>query len=180
MLDIRWRILLVALAGWVNRRQLALAPAPDRPQVDDRPTAGWSAQCPAADSCADDTDGSRESHVGLSADPRSPDEPRASCCRSTIASILRAEGIGPVPERPTSWRTFLAAHWGAIAAADFFTTEVWTARGLVTYYTLFIIDLRSRRVQMWGRRRIPMRPSCFRWRARRPTRTTAVCALLTS
>src|SRR5262245_17982182 len=26
-------------------------------------------------------------------------------------------------------------------AADFFTTEVWTARGLVTYYTLFVPDL---------------------------------------
>ena len=45
---------------------------------------------------------------------------------------------------------FLAAHWGAIAAADFFTTEVWTARGLVTYYTLFVIDLASRRVQIVG------------------------------
>jgi hypothetical protein len=31
-----------------------------------------------------------------------------------------------------SWRTFLAAHWGAIAAADFFTTEIWSRRGLVT------------------------------------------------
>jgi hypothetical protein len=70
--------------------------------------------------------------------------------RSTIASLLRAEGVGPVPERPTSWRTFLAAHWGAIAAADFFTTEAWTARGLVTYYTLFVIDLASRRVQIVG------------------------------
>jgi transposase InsO family protein len=60
--------------------------------------------------------------------------------RSTIAGLLRAEGLNPVPERPTSWRTFLAAHWGAIAAADFFTTEVWTARGLVTYYTLTDAD----------------------------------------
>ena len=30
---------------------------------------------------------------------------------------------------------------GAINGADFFTTEVWTWRGLVTYYTLFVIDL---------------------------------------
>jgi putative transposase len=45
--------------------------------------------------------------------------------RSTIARILRAHGIPPVPERPTSWQTFLRAHWGAIAGADFFTTEVW-------------------------------------------------------
>ncbi len=43
--------------------------------------------------------------------------------RSTIATILRTHGIGPVPERPLSWRTFLAAHWGAIAAADFFTNK---------------------------------------------------------
>jgi len=70
--------------------------------------------------------------------------------RSTIATILRNEGIGPVPERPTSWRSFLAAHWEAIAAADFFTTEVWTARGLVTYYTLFVIELASRRVHLVG------------------------------
>lgn len=40
-----------------------------------------------------------------------------------------------MPERPTSWQTFLRAPWGAIAGADFFTTEVWTWRWLVTYYT---------------------------------------------
>ena len=70
--------------------------------------------------------------------------------RSTIARILRAQGIPPVPERPTSWRTFLRAHWGAIAGADFSTTEVWTRRGLVTYYTVFVIDLATRRVQIVG------------------------------
>jgi transposase len=70
--------------------------------------------------------------------------------RSTIARILKAHGISPVPERPTSWQTFLRAHWGAIAGADFFTTEVWTWRGLVTYYTVFVIDLASRRVRILG------------------------------
>ena len=70
--------------------------------------------------------------------------------RSTIARILRAHGIPPVPERPTSWQTFLRAHWGEIAAADFFTTEVWTWHGLVTFYTVFVIDLASRRVQILG------------------------------
>ena len=70
--------------------------------------------------------------------------------RSTIARILRTQGISPVPERPTSWQTFLRAHWGAIAGADFFTTEVWTWRGLVTFYTVFVIDLASRRVQILG------------------------------
>jgi putative transposase len=70
--------------------------------------------------------------------------------RSTIARILKARGVPPVPGRPTSWRTFLRAHWGAIAGADFFTTEVWTWRGLVTYHTVFVIDLASRRVQVLG------------------------------
>jgi transposase InsO family protein len=70
--------------------------------------------------------------------------------RSTIARILRAHGLPPVPNRPTSWQTFLRAHWGAIAGADFFTTEVWTWRGLVTFYTVFVIDLATRRVQVLG------------------------------
>ena len=42
------------------------------------------------------------------------------------------------------------AHWGAVAGADFFTTEVWTWRGLMTDYTVFVIDLASRRVQIVG------------------------------
>src|SRR5262245_18265807 len=42
--------------------------------------------------------------------------------RSTIRRILKAAGLPPVPQRPTSWQTFLRAHWGAIAGADFFTT----------------------------------------------------------
>jgi putative transposase len=70
--------------------------------------------------------------------------------RSTIARILKAQGLPPAPKRPTSWQTFLRAHWGAIAAADFFTTEVWTWRGLVTFYSVFVIDLASRRVRILG------------------------------
>ena len=70
--------------------------------------------------------------------------------RSTIARILKAHGLLPAPQRPTSWQTFLRAHWGAIAGADFFTTEVWTWRGLVTFYTVFVIDLATRRVRVLG------------------------------
>jgi putative transposase len=70
--------------------------------------------------------------------------------RSTVAKVLRDNGIPPAPRRPSSWRTFLRAHWGQIAGADFFTSEVWTPRGLVTYYTLFVIDLQTRRVHVVG------------------------------
>jgi putative transposase len=70
--------------------------------------------------------------------------------RSTVAKVLKANGIPPAPARPSSWRTFLRAHWGEIAGADFFTSEVWSPRGLITYYTLFVLDLRSRRVHVVG------------------------------
>ena len=49
-----------------------------------------------------------------------------------------------------TWRTFIRAHWPALLAADFFTTEVWTVRGLRTYYTAFVIELHSQRVQILG------------------------------
>jgi hypothetical protein len=70
--------------------------------------------------------------------------------RSTIAKILKDQGIPPSRERPMTWRTFLRAHWRALFAADFFTTEVWTARGLITYYTVFVIELHSRRIHVLG------------------------------
>jgi putative transposase len=69
---------------------------------------------------------------------------------STIAKVLKENGILPAPDRPSSWRTFLQAHWGEIAGTDFFTSEVWTARGLVTYYVLFVMDLETRRVHFAG------------------------------
>jgi hypothetical protein len=44
------------------------------------------------------------------------------------------------------WKTFLAAHWYALAAADFFTVEVLTLHGLVRYVVFFVMKLKSRRV----------------------------------
>jgi putative transposase len=70
--------------------------------------------------------------------------------RSTIRRILKKHGIEPAPERPTTWRAFLSAHWGAICASDFFTVEVLTLTGLVRYSVLFVIDLKSRRVEIAG------------------------------
>jgi len=71
---------------------------------------------------------------------------------STVKNILKRHGIDPAPEREkrTSWTTFLKAHWDVMAATDFFTVEVWTPRGLVTYYVLFIIHLSTRSVHIAG------------------------------
>lgn len=71
---------------------------------------------------------------------------------STIDSIRRRNGLDPAPIRgkSTSWRQFLKAHWETLIAADFFTTEVLSWNGLITNYTLFVIDLRSRLVHVCG------------------------------
>lgn len=72
--------------------------------------------------------------------------------RSTIQRILRDNGIDPTPERrkTTTWDMFLRSHWGAIAATDFFSVEVLTPRGLVRYLVLFVIDLKTRTVEIAG------------------------------
>jgi putative transposase len=59
--------------------------------------------------------------------------------RSTIARILKEHGIEPAPLRGKTmpWKTFLKAHWGATAAADFFSVEVLTVGGFVRYLVLF-------------------------------------------
>lgn len=77
--------------------------------------------------------------------------------RNTIKRILVENGFDPAPLRKKgmSWETFLKAHWGAIAATDFFSVEVLTRTGLVRYFVLFIIDLRTRRVQIAGIARRP-------------------------
>ena len=72
--------------------------------------------------------------------------------RGTVANILKRNGIEPAPERSrkTSWKEFLTQHWDMIVAADFFTIEVWTARGLQGCVVLFFIELSSRRVEIGG------------------------------
>jgi hypothetical protein len=64
--------------------------------------------------------------------------------------VLADHGIGPAPERGKHTRrsTFLRAHRGAIAATDFFSIEVLTWSGLVRHLVLFVIDLKTRRVEI--------------------------------
>jgi putative transposase len=68
----------------------------------------------------------------------------------TVGNILRRHGIEPVPERSktTTWKEFIRRHRDVLAGTDFFTVEVLTWRGLVTYYVLFFIHLDSRRVSI--------------------------------
>ena len=72
--------------------------------------------------------------------------------RTTVKRILLDHGIEPAPERnrKTSWKTFIKAHFGEIAAADFFTVEVLTLVGLVRYFVFFVIDIETRKVEIAG------------------------------
>ena len=71
---------------------------------------------------------------------------------STVANVLKAHGIEPAPDRQRtqSWATFLKAHWDSIFATDFTTVEVWTRNGLVTFYVLAVMHLKTRRVHIAG------------------------------
>jgi transposase InsO family protein len=70
----------------------------------------------------------------------------------TVGNILKEHGIEPAPERrrTTTWATFLKAHWDQLGAIDFTTIEVWSRRGLVTFYLLFGMHLTTRRVRLVG------------------------------
>jgi len=49
-----------------------------------------------------------------------------------------------------AWKTFLAAHWDGLAAADFFTVDVLTVAGLVRDVVLFVMKLKTRTVEIAG------------------------------
>ena len=70
----------------------------------------------------------------------------------TVGNVLRRHGIAPAPRRKhtTTWAAFIRAHLAVLAGTDFFTVEVFTLRGLVTYYVLFFIHLESRKVDIAG------------------------------
>src|SRR6516164_1824394 len=72
--------------------------------------------------------------------------------RGTIAEILVGNGIEPAPERErkTTWKEFLEQHWDLIVAADFFTIEAWTRRGLQRFMVLFFIELSTSKVKLAG------------------------------
>lgn len=70
----------------------------------------------------------------------------------TVGNVLKRHGIAPAPERKTTttWKEFIRTHMDVLVATDFFTAEVWTLGGLVTYYVLFFLHLGSRQVSVAG------------------------------
>src|SRR5260370_25350385 len=82
---------------------------------------------------------------------------RHDVARNTIKAILKDHGIEPAPERGTKtpWKTFLAAHWDGLAAADFFTVEGLTLGGVVRHVVFFVMKLQTSPVEFAGITRQP-------------------------
>src|SRR5256712_2403568 len=70
----------------------------------------------------------------------------------TVGHILKRHGLPPAPERKTTttWKEFIRTRLDVLVATDFFTAEVWTLGGLVTYSVLFFIHLGTRKVHVAG------------------------------
>src|SRR5262249_39654631 len=73
-------------------------------------------------------------------------------CDQTVGNVLQRHALPPAPgrKRTTTWAAFIRMHLALLVGTDFFTAEVLTLRGLVTYYVLFFIHLESRRVDIAG------------------------------
>jgi putative transposase len=70
---------------------------------------------------------------------------------TTVRNLLRKHGLPTSPNRKgMSWKTFIQSHLATTWAADFFTDEVWTLGGLATFYVLFFIHLKTRRIHIAG------------------------------
>ncbi|XHR30565.1 MAG: hypothetical protein ACFUZC_08375 [Chthoniobacteraceae bacterium] len=71
--------------------------------------------------------------------------------RNTVKKILIKNGFHPNPGKLAgSWALFLKRHMDTLWATDFFTKDVWTGCGKVTYYVLFFIHVGTRRVRVIG------------------------------
>jgi hypothetical protein len=70
----------------------------------------------------------------------------------TVGNILKRRGLLSAPERkkPSTWKEFIRMHMDVLWATDFFSTEVWTLGGLVTFYVLFLIKLDTREIHIAG------------------------------
>ena len=93
--------------------------------------------------------------MGLHPDPRRPEERRP--LRRLLDDRADVEGPWCAARAGTAdgVADVLAGALGRDRRRRFLHNDVWTWRGLVTYYTVFVIDLASRRVHIAGSTRHP-------------------------
>ena len=72
--------------------------------------------------------------------------------RTTVANILLEEGIEPAPgrEMKRTWKRFMKSHWDTLYACDVFSVEALGITGTVRYMVFFVIEIKSRAVEIAG------------------------------
>ena len=92
----------------------------------------------------------------------------------TVGALANLRDSAPPRDRATTGEKqndhleeFIRRHLGVLAGTDFFTVEVLTWRGLVTYYVLFFIHLEGRRVSSAGITAHRISAGCAKWVATR-------------
>ena len=87
--------------------------------------------------------------------------PSARVCEEAATNVRRVpelaalQGLRRALLEFPHWKTFLAAQWDGLAAADFFSVEVLTMRGLVRYVVFFVMMVKTRSVAIAGITRQP-------------------------
>ena len=73
-------------------------------------------------------------------------------CDQTVGNVLQRHALPPAPERKrtTTWPAFIRIHLALLAGTDFFTAEVLTLRGLVTYLLRAVFHPSGRRLDIAG------------------------------
>ena len=92
----------------------------------------------------------------------------------TVGNLHR-HALAPERKRTATWLAFIRTHLALLAGTDFFTAEVLTLRGLVTYYVLFFIHLESRGVDIPGITIHPDEPWIRQVRDQAPVPSHAQC-----
>ena len=77
--------------------------------------------------------------------------------RTTVANMLAEAGLEPAPERnrKRTWKQLLRGHWETLYACDFFAVETLGVFGTVRYLVFFVIELKTRAVEIAGIRIAP-------------------------
>jgi len=90
--------------------------------------------------------------LGISADCGALINLGQEVSHQTVANVLKQNDVAPAPERgrTISWGEFIRSHLEVLAAVDFFTAEVWTARGLMSFHMLSCMRVASRQVCIVG------------------------------
>ena len=75
----------------------------------------------------------------------------------TVGNLLRRHGISPAPKRKqtVSWKDFIRSHRDVLVGMDFFTVEVLTLKGLLTYYVTVLHPLGDSPGELGGIHAVP-------------------------